>query len=77
MVEVALGEGTVGQQQGSPGVEPRDDNKSRRRGWQRVTSFYTSNCSSSGNVTGHVLIKSEGDPVPLEQVPVATEVGDV
>ena len=47
MVEVALGEGTVGQQQGSPGVEPRDDNKSRRRGWQRVTSFYTSNCSSS------------------------------
>ena len=32
VVEVALGEGTVGQQQGSPGVEPRDDNKSRRRG---------------------------------------------
>ena len=30
-----------------------------------------------GNVTGHVLIISEGDPVPLENVSVATEVGDV
>ena len=30
-----------------------------------------------GNVTGHVLIISEGDHVPLENVPVATEVGDI
>ena len=28
-------------------------------------------------VTTHVLTISEGDPVPLENVPVATEVGDV
>ena len=32
VVEVALEKGTVGQQQGSRGVEPKDDNKSRRGG---------------------------------------------